>query len=456
MNWMMIKLVSALLSLTLTGSAAFLLWYALSRFLKKWGYVRWCHAALWGVGLLYMIPVAYGAMRWLGESGRWGGVLFWPTLTITEVTGGLLAVWGIGAGLMCCRLVSISIRQSRRRRREIPCEEGVERLFLSVQQELGLVLGKVGLVCDYLADAPVFTGIFHPRVVLPPQHFTEEQLRVIFFHELTHYRQRDIYLLAFAMLIQVFQWFQPCVWLFRKEVSKYGEYACDEKVCGRAGGIKKYFDTILDVMCVEENRDGIFSMHMMERKHELVRRKKQMRDTEKRKKKPMAWAAALSIGMAICCSITVMAAADEMGRQYQDWYQATVIEVEEPYEPIEYEEFTDHGPAEGITVEEGETTQVARSLISFTWTIPSNTSKKTSGFSAQKGQTVSVSAVVDPSTKEVMVGIMDSAGNRRYIIGHGSISHDFEIKSTDTYRVFVENTNSSTVYVNGNYSVHLM
>jgi len=448
MSWT-IDITAFLVTTALTGSAAFLIWYLISRLIRVWGYGKWCRAGLWGVGILYLFPLVYGWMIWRREEGGWGGVLFWPTQTILDVTKGIFIVWAVGAGIVLCRLIfSLAVRH-KSRKAQIPCEAKMQGMFDEVCCEIGVKPGKVALVWDYLAEVPEFMGIRHPRVALPVQKFTEQQLRTIFLHELMHYKQRDVYLLALIMMIQILQWFQPGVWFFKKAVREYSEFACDEGVCERAGGRKVYFDTIFEVMCTSNTQRDTFSMHMMEDKHELIRRKKYIKIVETKKKKSLVCAVSLSIAISLCGSVTVAAAADGIGRQYQKWYQDTLVEVEEVYEPIEYEEFTDHGPAEGIKVEIGETEQVSRNIKNFTWHVEGKTAEETAEFSASKGQKVYVNVVVVPNTKSVKVAIIDSSGNRRYVTGEEIISHNIEIETTGKYRVFVENTNSSAVDVEG-------
>lgn len=452
MNWT-IEMANALFTVTLTGSAAFGVWSLLAFVLGRWGYARWCRKGLWVVVLMYILPVVHGGMLWNRKVGGWGGVLFWPTQAILKVAGKILFVWGIGTGILVCRLVVVWMAQHRAYRTQIPCEREIQEIFHTVCREAGLKEGKVALVWDYRANVPGFMGILHPRVVLPLQRYTDEQMRLIFLHELTHYKQRDIYLLALTMLVQSFQWFQPLVWKLGIAVRQYSEFSCDEKVCGEVGGRKIYFDTIFEVMCISNRQKGLLSMHIVEDINEIVRRKKYMRNLEKRKKKPVVLAVLLSLGVVMSCSVSVVAAADEIGKQYQKWYTETVTEVEEKLEePVEYEEFTDHGPADGIVEEEAETIPKGRS-VGFEWTVKGNTSKKTSGFSAAKGQKISVNVWVTPGTKSVKVGIVDSSGTRTYVTGKDSINHDFSIKKKDTYRVFVENTNASSVDVDGSYAV---
>lgn len=451
MNWT-IEFTGIMFSVGLTGNILFLLWYLLCIPLQKWGYGKWCRMGLWAVEAFYLIPVVYMGMWYCGQNGRWGGVLFWPTQTILDVTGVIFWIWAIGAGILCSRLVVSLIVQYKRNGAQIPCEKELQIRFAQVCREVGIKPGSVALVWDYRAKVPAFTGILHPRVTLPVQEFTAEQLRVVLLHELTHYKQGDMYLLLLTLLVQIVQWFCSFVWVLGRKARLYMEYACDEKVCGRAGGRKPYFDTIFDLVCASHVQKSLFSMYMTEDKHELVRRKKYMKDAETRKKKPIV-CAALSVLLVMCCSVTILAASDKAGDQYREWYRGTVVEIEEPYEPKIYEEYTDHGPAENIKVETGETDQISRSMANISWTVGSNTSKSTAGFSVKSGQTISISIMMEPNMKNVKAGIVDSSGNRTYITGNGAISHNFEIKSADTYKVFVENTNASSVEVKGYYSV---
>ena len=47
-------------------------------------------------------------------------------------------------------------------------------------------------------------------------------------HELIHYRRRDIWLKALAMLTVSVHWFNPVMWLMVRQVDRDIELACDE------------------------------------------------------------------------------------------------------------------------------------------------------------------------------------------------------------------------------------
>lgn len=451
MGWT-IKFAGVLFTVALTGSILFCVWYLLSIFLKKRGYGRLCRIGVWAVSLFYLIPALYPIMLQSREIGRWGGTVFEPTITIVGAAAGIILVWGIGAGIMCFRLCFRLIAQYKNRKAQIPCEQEIQMVFDGICQEIGIQRGEVEVVWDYVMEVPCFMGILRPRVALPVQNFSKEQLKMIMLHELTHYKQRDMYLLALVQLIQMIHWFCPPVWFLGKAARQYSEYACDEKVCGRVGGRKIYYDMIFEVMCASNYQKGLFSMYMIEDKNELVRRKKYMKVVETRKKKPIVCVVCCFL-MVVCSSMTIWAAADEMGNRYQKWYQGTVVEVEDYNEQKVYEEFTDYGPDADIQVETYETDLVTRSMTNIMWTVGSNVMKTSSGFSVKKGQTVTINISVEPNTKSIKAGIIDSVGKRTYVMDKGSINHSFKIQSAGTYRVFVENANTVSVTVGGCYTV---
>lgn len=452
MSWM-INLTGILITSTMTGSIAFAIWFLFRFLVKKWGRAEWCRWGLWVTVLLYVCPIVYIGMMWCSNK-KWSGVLFWPTQIILNVCGIVILIWSIGMGMMCCKLLSEALIQYRRYRGFLPCEKEIQIVFDRVCREMQLDTHRIVLCQDYRAEVPSLMGILQPKVVLPVQKFTKEQLRVVFFHELTHYRQRDLYLNLISTLVRIVHWFNPLVWLLAMQIRQWCEYVCDAKVCRQVGGRKRYFDVIFDVMCVSYMQKGVFCMHMVENVNELIRRKKYMRELERTKKKPVIFTVLLSAMLIMTCSITVLAAADSAGKQYEKWYRMTEVAIKEELtkEPV-YEEFYDNGPEESIRIEFGETGNLTRSLTEIEWSIGSNTLKKTSGFSVNKGKKICVNIYISPANKNVSVGIIDSSGTRRYVTGKDSISYNFEITKTDTYRVFVENKNTTSVNVEGSYTV---
>lgn len=96
----------------------------------------------------------------------------------------------------------------------------------------------------YLAgiDSPMLTGLVHPVVLLPVRTFGAEELRLVFKHELTHFRRRDLWLRLAFLCSRTAHWFNPVLILFGKRLNAVCEIACDEAVTqGESFAAKKAY-----------------------------------------------------------------------------------------------------------------------------------------------------------------------------------------------------------------------
>lgn len=93
-------------------------------------------------------------------------------------------------------------------------------------------------------------GIFHPCILLPKQDYTEAQQQHILKHECIHIQHKDI---LTKVLIGVFcriWWWNPTVYLLKKDVAQVMEMRCDGEV---AQGMNRqerasYLETLLMVI----------------------------------------------------------------------------------------------------------------------------------------------------------------------------------------------------------------
>ncbi len=90
----------------------------------------------------------------------------------------------------------------------------------------------------------------------------------------------------------------------------------------------------------------------------------------------------------------------------------------------------------------------------FDWTVNPDTRHVTGEHKVSKGMTLGVSAMTNPFEKYYWLGIMDDDGHARYVSGHGAQAHNFAIKETNIYRVFVQNNykdGKTKLYAIGNF-----
>ncbi|QQK74462.1 M56 family metallopeptidase [Salicibibacter cibarius] len=123
---------------------------------------------------------------------------------------------------------------------------------------------------------PFIYGILKPKVVLPKLDFSEEELRHIFLHELTHYKRGDLVTKALATVIQALHWFNPMVYMARRDMDRFGEFACDERITKHMDPKEKtrYCELLLAVLWnVLNQKESHFAAMSQGRKH-LERRLK--------------------------------------------------------------------------------------------------------------------------------------------------------------------------------------
>lgn len=96
-------------------------------------------------------------------------------------------------------------------------------------------------------SSPMLVGVFFPIVYLPCQALPKEHLRMVFLHELTHYKRKDLLLKWLALLVNAVHWFNPLAYLLRANLSEACEAACDRAVTRAMSHQerKQYMSTIL-------------------------------------------------------------------------------------------------------------------------------------------------------------------------------------------------------------------
>lgn len=79
-------------------------------------------------------------------------------------------------------------------------------------------------------STPMLTGLLHPMLVIPDRIYSENMLRDILRHELTHYKRKDLIVKWFAVFVTAVHWFNPVVHLVRHELDRECEMSCDERL----------------------------------------------------------------------------------------------------------------------------------------------------------------------------------------------------------------------------------
>jgi len=124
------------------------------------------------------------------------------------------------------------------------------------------------LIVSNYATTPMLIGLFKPTIVLPNLIYTDEQLAGIMLHELTHMRRLDIGVKWLSLAACAFHWFNPLVWLARREIDRVCELACDEAVIRKMDTDSKqsYGETLIAVAGKKKIPLPVFSTTMCSEK----------------------------------------------------------------------------------------------------------------------------------------------------------------------------------------------
>ena len=127
------------------------------------------------------------------------------------------------------------------------------------------------LYYNQLATTPMILGVFRPMIILPDKDYSKEQLHAILSHELTHLRRKDIFIKWLTLIATALHWFNPIVWLARREIDRSCELSCDEAVIRNldTNGKRVYGNTLIEVSANSKAPRAIASATMCEDKKNL-------------------------------------------------------------------------------------------------------------------------------------------------------------------------------------------
>ena len=243
-------------------------------------------------------------------------VLLWGAVAAALA---LRAVWRYGR---CLRALE---RESR------PAGERVRAVYEDACRMTGVARPPRLLVCSGLRS-PMQAGLLRPMVLLPDENGGEEVLRAAFLHELTHYRRLDLCYKWLAEAAVCIHWFNPLVWLLRRELGRACELSCDEGVLRRLdeAGRRAYGAALLALarpapgetkhnMTLAMSRDG---EQLKERLYAIMKFQSRGKLTA---------AAAVGVAAALClCGVLAGACAADLTGQAEESGEPGLLVISEP------------------------------------------------------------------------------------------------------------------------------
>ena len=449
------EILFALLLSALAGGILTFGWLILQKLLQFSPKTRGIYALLRSIMLVYTIPVVAVVVKiWEQIAGWSNGAGFLFGEKIQPVTHILFCIWLSVFLLLFMRAVLDSAQFSQSSKSRIHGGQWQQEILDAVCAELG-VQKKIQLFQIYTKRSPYIMGIFRPAIYLPVRVYTEDELRMIFLHEVTHYRQKDvIWKPLFAVVRCAYWFFPPVVWAYH-EMERWSEYCCDRTCCGIYSS-ESYFMTICEI-AAEIRKPGATSLAPMwiESRDDIYGRAEYIVRIEKKHQYRQRLVRIFSVAVIAFC-ILGAGAADYSALTIHSklYFRYTKSKEETNVKEIvsDQQEFiADQKMLEGSRMQTFADLPFESGSIFLIdeWCLCAGTGAQTQEFSARMGAVIKVSVIAEPSESQFWIGLIGSDQKISYIQGNDYLEHEFVIQKTGKYRIFILNPEDTELYVCG-------
>lgn len=380
--------------------------------------------------------------------------LFYSTPSIRRFNAVLGCIWiGMFFGLLLYRLYRRH-RWTMICRGNIPEEDkAVFEVFESVSAALG-ISGKVSLYRNDSIDVPCITYHHGFVVMLPLVNYTEKEAEVIFYHELCHFLNHDMYVKTIGCIVALLHVFNPAVHILLARMDLLCEKYCDRAACKKgkvAFTREEYFQTIFDLLLTDGREERYQLFALVDSISNYERRVKFMLNSHKYGKMKKGVMLVIAACFLLGCSTSALAAGKGVENAYASLAEGTSIKADEivkdlnvtsgadDKEILELMKEYDLDPEDVVMTDDEVIVGPARETRGITWTIPAGKTYMSSGFDVKIGDMMTATVVGTPRDLEYESGIKDGKDIMNYTTGSGTIAYEFKVTVRGRHYFYVTN-----------------
>ncbi len=219
-------------------------------------------------------------------------------------------IWAAGALAVCFFHLFSYLHYERTVKKDgIPVKKGIIREQLAVLSQELQIKRNVPAIVYSRAGSPMILGIIRPVLVLPKAKYSEEELFFIVRHELCHLKQHDVSFKLLLMAAGALHWFNPFIWIMRKEAVVDIELSCDERVIQgmRYADRKAYTETLFSMIHCRNGKKTVLSTQLYGGKQIMKKRFQNILRKGRKKDGAVVLACAMlltiALGTMIGCSL---------------------------------------------------------------------------------------------------------------------------------------------------------
>lgn len=143
---------------------------------------------------------------------------------------------------------------------------------------------RVSARISNLISSPLMTGVFKPVLLLTEVALTDEQLKNVVLHEMTHYKRKDMLIKWFSLFVKSIHFFNPAVYFVCRQLDEECEISCDAAVVKNMTREceMSYVNTILSLLsestskCVPLTTGMAGSKETLKKRFLLIKNKKRI------------------------------------------------------------------------------------------------------------------------------------------------------------------------------------
>lgn len=162
----------------------------------------------------------------------------------------LTGIWIIVSIILLIQLV-ISYFRMNRDVAKLSCtkDEKLDEILMEIGQKEKKSL-KVEVVKSPGVDIPLGVGIIQKKILIPDREYDKKDLFYILRHEYMHHKNQDLFVQLLVNILCVIYWWNPFVYLLRRDIEHSFEMRCDQMVVHGMSDeeIADYLETLLKVL----------------------------------------------------------------------------------------------------------------------------------------------------------------------------------------------------------------
>lgn len=225
-------------------------------------------------------------------------------------------------------------------------EKSIINLLHSCKDDLG-INKDVNLMQNSTISSPMLIGLFKPIVLLPNKNINENDIKMIFMHELTHFKHKDLWVKMLMLIASAIHWFNPLVHILRRDMETWSELSCDAEIVYKMSLKERvlYGETILNMLDNYSSTNTNFCSLFSESKNHIKRRLIMLLNNKKRSKYISIFAVIAIVAVGLIGTTVSALTSEENGKIYFENIDGSKIEINDGYNII-------HSPKLSIDDEE--------------------------------------------------------------------------------------------------------